>query len=148
ANVITGNSGNNIIDGKKGDDTILGGGGSDSITGGRGLDTLTGNGGTDTFLYTDTTESSAGSARPITRFPPASDVIDLHLIDAETTNAGKQTFSFIGDAAFSAEGQIRAFQSGADTIVQCNTTGASGAEMSLTLASFTATDLVATDFVL
>ena len=50
-------------------------------------------------------------------------------------------------AAFTAEGQIRAFQSGVHTVVEFNTTGTSGAEMSLQLDNFTAATLTVADFV-
>jgi hypothetical protein len=43
---------------------------------------------------------------------------------------------------------VRAFQSGGDTIIEVNTTGASGAEMSIVLLGFTAATLTAVDFTL
>ena len=76
----------------------------------------------------------------------SADVIDVSAIDAEAGVAGNQAFAFIGAAAFSAEGQIRAFTSGGHTLIEFNTTGASGAEMVIELDSIVA--VAATDFVL
>ena len=50
------------------------------------------------------------------------DKIDVSLIDAQTSTSGDQDFAFV-TGAFTAEGQVRAVQSGADTIVAFNTTG-------------------------
>jgi hypothetical protein len=46
------------------------------------------------------------------------------------------------------EGEIRAIQSGANTIIQINTTGNTGAEMVIQLSNFTASTLTAGDFIL
>ena len=53
------------------------------------------------------------------------DKIDLHFVDAKTSvgNLGNQDFSFSGGNAFSAEGQIRVFTEGGNTIVQVNNDG-------------------------
>jgi predicted Zn-dependent protease len=76
------------------------------------------------------------------------DRLDLLHIDAMAGTAGNQAFTFIGALAFSAEGEVRAFQSGADTLVQLNTTGAAGTEMPIVLQNFTALTLATADFVL
>ncbi len=56
------------------------------------------------------------------------------------------TFVFIGSLAFTAEGQVRAFQSGNNTIIQVNRSGAGGAEMEIVLQNFTASNLSEFDF--
>ena len=74
------------------------------------------------------------------------DRIDLNTIDAQAGVVGNQDFTFIGGAAFSAEGQVRFASSGGHTFIEANTTGASGAEMSIDLAGvFVMTGL---DFIL
>ena len=50
-------------------------------------------------------------------------------------------------AAFTAEGQVRAFQSGVHTVVEFNTTGGSVAEMSIQLDNFAAATLTFADFI-
>lgn len=50
-------------------------------------------------------------------------------------------FVYVGLGGFTAEGQIRAFQSGADTIVEFNTSGVGGAEMAIMLSNFLAVSL-------
>lgn len=97
--------------------TLVGGGGNDIITGGQGADILTGGQGADTFVYNNINESLDGVAeRDVIRdFLSGIDKINLSGIDANTTTAGNQAFSFIGTNAFSdrtagatlAAGQIR-----------------------------------------
>ena len=57
------------------------------------------------------------------------DYIDLSLIPGVTT--------FIGTAAFTAAGQVRAVQAGADVLIQINTSGTSGAESEILIANAT-----------
>ncbi|MFI0844677.1 hypothetical protein ACH196_11820, partial [Mesorhizobium sp. IMUNJ23232] len=92
-NVITGNSSSNILVGGIGSDTITGGGGADRIR----------------FEFTEDSDQFIGGSDLITDFVfSEGDRIDLQVIDANLTTAGNQKFSFIGDAVFSAAGQIRA----------------------------------------
>ena len=62
------------------------------------------------------------------------DKLDLSWIDAKAGQAGEQAFTFIGSGAFTAEGQIRAHVSGGDMLVEVNTSGHAGAEMSIELS--------------
>lgn len=97
--------------------TLVGGGGNDIITGGQGADILTGGQGADTFVYNNINESLNGvTERDVIRdFLSGIDKINLSGIDANTTVAGNQAFSFIGTNAFSdstlgatlAAGQVR-----------------------------------------
>lgn len=111
ANRITGNGLNNVLLGLAGDDTIEGGAGIDLITGGAGKDFLRGGTGRDTFLF-NTGEfggATTATADRIVDFSQAEDDrIYFSRMDADTTAAGDQAFSFIGSAAFSAAGQLRA----------------------------------------
>ena len=45
------------------------------------------------------------------------DLIDLSAIDARSSSAADNKFVFIGDAAFSGPGQLRAFQNAGNTFV-------------------------------
>ncbi len=103
-------------------------------------------------LVTDSTVAAPDEINDFTVNPAATaafiDRIDLSNIDARAGVAGNDAFTFIGSAAFTAEGQIRAVASGADTLIQINTTGTSGAEMAILLKTFTAANLAGADFVL
>jgi hypothetical protein len=154
---ITGSSVRSVLNGARGNDLINGGGLNDVLIGGLGKDTLTGGAGSDRFDFNALAESALGLPNAdriadMTVNPAAGasfiDRLDLSTIDARAGVAGNQAFAFIGGAAFSAEGQVRAFQSGADTLVQVNTTGASVSEMLIVLQNFTAATLTAADFIL
>ena len=80
----------------------------DFITGGIGSDTLTGGLGYDRFIDTATAKSPVGNTRDtISDFNTLLDKIDVAAIDANTTLANDQAFTFIGAADFSALGQVR-----------------------------------------
>jgi Ca2+-binding RTX toxin-like protein len=143
--------------GHVGNDALNGGGSSDLLEGGAGQDTMTGGAGSERFIFKAVTESgtSAATRDIITDFTvnPAAgtafvDRLDMGVIDAQAGFAGNQAFTFIGGAAFTAEGQIRAIQSGANTIVEVNTTGATVAEMTIQLSNFTVANLTVADFIL
>jgi Ca2+-binding RTX toxin-like protein len=139
-NRLTGNANNNVIAGFGGDDWLVGGIRQDDLTGGSGADR---------FDFNLVADSGLGATRDrILDFTHLVDDIDLSTIDAVAATATNDSFVFIGTAGFSAEGQIRAVQSGADTIVAMNTAGATGGEMQLLLSNFTAATLTAADFVL
>ncbi len=81
-----------------------------------------------------------------TQAPGDADVIDLSAIDAMAGTAGNNSFTLV--SAITGEGQILAVQSGGDTILQINTSGAGGAEMEIVLVGFDAANLTAADFLL
>jgi Ca2+-binding RTX toxin-like protein len=147
---IFGRGGNDTLIGGKGADAIKGGTGNDTITGGADADTLTGQAGADVFDYNAVSESGlvAATRDVILSFVQGAggDRIDVNTIDAQAGLGGNQNFAFIGGAAFSAEGQVRFTVSGGHTLVELNTTGAAGAEMSIDLAGVFA--LAASDFIL
>ncbi|PSB36879.1 beta strand repeat-containing protein [Aphanothece minutissima] len=151
ADSLTGDSSNNRLNGLGNNDTIDGGGGNDTLTGGLGVDLLTGGSGDDTFLYTASAETgtTAATRDSITDFEGAGvaggDLINVNAIDANTGAGGNQNFTFIGNAAFSAAGQLRFFQDGTNTILEANTTGVTGAEFTIQvngLHTFVAADFV------
>jgi Ca2+-binding RTX toxin-like protein len=107
------------------DNTIIGNNGQNTIVGGLGRDTMTGGGGADTFRWASTAETgvTAATADIITDFShsKSGDLVDLHLIDANTLVAGNQAFSFVGNNPFTAPGQVRTFTDGVDTFIALNT---------------------------
>jgi len=115
-------------------------GGIDTITGGVGNDYIEGGAGADIILA-----DLVGSSDTIVDFK-FGDKIDLGAIDANADVGGIQNFSFIGQAAFTAAGQVR--QNGRN--VEVNTVGASGAEMDIFLDGLypIGHPLTASDFVL
>jgi serralysin len=120
---LLGMDGNDRVFGLTGNDAALGGRGNDTIDGGVGRDILSGGAGADRFVFRSTGDTSVlnGSADLITDFSRADgDRVLLSLIDAKTV-AGNQAFAFIGTAAFTAPGQIRAVHSGGETRILLNT---------------------------
>ena len=96
----TGNGANNILIGNSAANVLNGGAGNDFLTGGGGKDTLTGGAGADAFIFTAVTDSTAAAPELISDFTWADgDYIDLTRIDANSTLAGDQAFSFV--SAFS-----------------------------------------------
>lgn len=149
ADDINGGAGRDTLRGGDDDDRLHGGGQADLIVGGAGRDVLYGDGGADVFDFNAVAESPGLGGRDVVMdFVAGEDRLDFAAIDARAGIAGNQGFSFIGTAAFSAEGQIRVVQAGASVVVQVNTTGTSGAEMVLILRDVQVGDLTPGDFVL
>jgi Ca2+-binding RTX toxin-like protein len=157
ANSLNGMAGNDVLFGEDGADTLNGGAGNDDlrgganadiIIGGLGRDTLQGNAGYDDFVFNTVPESGVSPALrdTIIGFQHNIDDIDLSTIDASAGTAGNNAFTFVGGAAFSAEGQIRVRQVGGDTYVDVNTTGATGVEMTIKLEGLVT--VTAVDFIL
>lgn len=151
ADLIDGGDGADELKGGTGDDVLIGGDGRDVLFGGSGRDVLSGGAGKDLFCYENLTDSSAGELRDvILDFGfEGRDKIDLSCIDAVAIRAGNQRFHFIADVEFSKEGQIRATQVGADSLIQINTNDKrSGPEMEILIQSFDAAQLTADYFIL
>ena len=127
---LTGNQGANVIVGLTGNDTL---------TGGAGADTLTGGGGVNVFVYTALTDSKTTIAGrdTITDFSTgAGDLIDLHLLDADTTvgSPGDQAFTFIGLAGFSGKaGELGFAGVGPNTKILGDVNGDAVADFSILL---------------
>ncbi len=112
ANVLNGGNGADTLLGMGGADTLLGGAGADRLTGGAGRDVMTGGADNDTFIFAAVSEMSTAVASRdvITDFTPGVDKFDFAAIDANTTVAGDQAFSFLatqGAAFTGVRGQIR-----------------------------------------
>ena len=153
ADTMVGSARGDYFTGDAGNDTMRGGAGADGLVGGLGADRLTGGTGADTFVFGVVADSTVALRDVITDFTVNAaagvafiDKLNLSLIDAKAGTVANDAFTFVGGAAFSAVGQVRAVQSGADTLVQVNTAGAGGAEMVVVLQGFQATSLTAADF--
>jgi len=107
SDIIDGGAGDDLLIVGDEDDTIMGGAGDDTISGGKGGDRLYGGDGKDTFWFHHLNEIKPAHGDFITDLH-GSDVIDLSLIDADTTQGGDQAFVLVaaldghaGEAAFS-----------------------------------------------
>ena len=133
---LVGGQGNDTLTGEGGRDSLLGGAGDDILSGGGSGDLMTGGLGTDSFDFTFANEigTLAANRDKITDFTAGSDLVNLTAIDANTTLAGNQAFSFIAAAAFtSVAGQLR--YSALDGLLQGDIDGNGVADFSLDLAS-------------
>jgi Ca2+-binding RTX toxin-like protein len=135
-NILTGHAGNDRLRGMNGKDALSGGIGKDAIEGGLGADVLSGGADADTFLWRDIAEIglSTGTADIVKDFSrSAEDVLNLRLIDADSTRSGNQNFDFIGTGAFTDAGQIRYSPVGKYTWLLLNTDGDSSPDAMLRL---------------
>ncbi|WP_162003422.1 CAP domain-containing protein [Microvirga tunisiensis] len=87
----------NQISGTSGNDVLYGTSGADMIDGHYDMDILTGGSGNDTFVFDTAIEANGDTIRD---FVHSTDKIDLHGIDANTSVAGDQQFTFIGTERF------------------------------------------------
>jgi RTX calcium-binding nonapeptide repeat (4 copies) len=107
---LRGVNGPDGLGGGAGNDLLLGGNGDDALLGDADADTLAGGAGADVFLYALATDAPRGGAPETIRdfSRTEGDVIDLSLIDADTTAAGDQAFTFRGGGAFTGTpGELR-----------------------------------------
>jgi hypothetical protein len=128
SNILVGNTGNNLLKGLA------------------GLDRLTGRAGADRFDFDALSDSVADTNRDvITDFNHAqADLIDVSTIDSNDGVAGDQAFTFIGNAAFSAAGQLR--YNPVNGFIQGNVNNNLTADFEIKLTG--APSVIATDFVL
>jgi Ca2+-binding RTX toxin-like protein len=139
-NTLFGGGSRDLLFGFGGNDKLNGGVGSDRLFGGAGKDELTGGPDPDAFLYAKLSDSgiTAGTRDLIADFEQGSDLIDLHLIDANTTNAAgtNDTFTFIGtNAPFTGTpGQLRTFWSAFGQIIEGDVNGDKKADFSIEIA--------------
>jgi Ca2+-binding RTX toxin-like protein len=149
SNTLLGLGGDDTIYGGNAPDTIDGGSGNDRLFGGFGPDVLTGGIGADRFVFEQTLDLGAtrGNADLITDFSSAGgDRITLKEVDADTTAADDQDFSFIGTAAFSnTAGELRYYFLNGQTVIEMDTDGDALADLFLKLDGEIA--LVASNFI-
>jgi Ca2+-binding RTX toxin-like protein len=127
---------------------INGNAGDNSISGGLGADTLSGGAGNDSFLYGAAAHSTAAARDTILSFA-SGDKINLAQIDANATTTGtNDAFTFIGSGAFTGTaGQLRAYKSGTEWIVEGDTNGDGTADLVIGLTTANPA-IIAADFVL
>lgn len=127
---------------------ITGGAGPDTLSGGGGADTLTGGTGADLFVLSDATQSAPAAPDTIADFSAVGgDRIDLSGMDANSTTAADDAFTFLGAAAFSnIAGQLRIQAVGADLQLQGDINGDGAADFTIILTAVTT--LAVTDIVL
>lgn len=138
--LLTGTAKNDTLSALAGDDTLIGGAGTDKLTGGLGADTFKFNSVSDSGITAKTRDT-------ITDFNSTqNDKIDLSGIDANSVVADDQAFTFINNAAFSADatGQLR-FDS-TTGILYGSTNADTNAEFSILLSGVTSLAMV--DFIL
>ena len=147
---LYGDVGNDTLTGRAGNDLLDAGNGKDRLLGGAGVDTLTGGINADTFVFKGLSESgiTTASRDVVTDFTDASDKFDVSGIDANAATGANDAFTALITGAFSAAGQIRAQQSGADVMLAFNTDADSGAEMTLLVLDATVAEFGLSDFVL
>jgi Ca2+-binding RTX toxin-like protein len=107
---LLGTAGKDVIALKNGADLVYAHGGDDIIKGGGGKDWMFGQSGSDVFVYISLKDSRAGEANrdEILDWASGADMIDLRRIDADTTQAGNQAFSWIGLKSYSGTaGELR-----------------------------------------
>lgn len=124
--VIKGGAAADIINGRDGTDQIDGGKGDDVLTGGLGQDVIAGGEGADTFVFGSLGDSpTLADADTITDFDEnqAGEVIDLSLIDADTSDGADQAFLSVTQSAALVKNSITFYQSGGETIVQADVDG-------------------------
>jgi Ca2+-binding RTX toxin-like protein len=146
---LSGSQGNDSLVGDTGANVLQGWNGNDVLTGSGGKDTLTGGIGGDRFVYGSVAESVVGAnADLIADFSHAqADKIDLAAIDAKTTVAGDQAFSFIGTALYTGvAGQLRYSGAGGVTTIAGDVNGDGVSDFHIQLTGAIA--LVAADFML
>lgn len=104
---LVGGGNSDYLAGGDGNDGLFGMDGQDFLIGGAGQDTLRGGFASDHFRFLSVTDSTVANPDHILDLE-GFDRIDLTAIDADSNVDGDQAFTWIGDSAFSAAGQLRA----------------------------------------
>lgn len=123
-----------VVTGTTANDTLVGTSGNDIFTGGLGKDTFFGGAGSDRFVYSSTAESKVGTPRDIIADWDATDVIDLHMIDANITTGGNDAFTFIGSGTADrnvGHAELKYYQTGGNTYVVADTDGDGMADLQI-----------------
>lgn len=145
ADVAHGYDGNDTMAGNAGNDRLYGDAGNDKINGGRGVDKLYGGSGADVFIFDDGHSGKTAASRDtIYDFVKGTDDLDLRLVDADTSLAGDQAFTYSGRTA-SSHGVWYGL-SGEAVVVQMDRTGDGISDMQIKLNAVSS--LTAADFLL
>ena len=146
ANTIIGRGGNDVLAGAGGADLLRGDRGDDLLLGGEGADILIGGAGADRFEWRLWEQSTRGARDTVVDFRSGTDVLKLDGMDAIEGGAD-DAFTFIGDAPFTAAGQVRVVELAGDRVaVLASTDGDRTAELQIIVQG--AATLTADDFVL
>ena len=144
SDTLIGDTGANILIGLEGDDYITGGGGADILFG----DDEDYGGGSDVFIYTALTDSGIGTGLHdiIKDFDAGTDTTAVDSIDLTAIVSG--TFTFDGDAAFSADsGNTHARFDNNTKILEIDADGDATADMEIELTGVDGTHLDQNDFI-
>lgn len=134
------------IEGGAANDSLTGGAVADTLSGGLGTDHLYGGGGKDLFVFGTLADSASKATADVIHDWNAGDRIDLTGIDADSSASGDQAFTFIGNAAFSAAGQLQVINNGVTTFVSGDVNGDGVADFVIKLSGVQS--LADTDFLL
>lgn len=154
ADTVTGGTGADTLNGSFGADQLKGGQGDDVLIGGFDGDLLTGGGGRDQFVYASENDATASGADTIFGFQVSAngqnyiDRIDLSAVDAIHSTTVVEDFVFVGQAAFSAAGQVRVVADGGNTKVLVSTDSDATAEITIILDQVSVATIGAEDFIL
>ena len=130
-----------------GNDYFSGGAGQDFVSGGTGQDTMTGGAGADRFIFRTAADSTVAASDTIADFAHLVDKLFLNAIDASSSVAGDQAFTFIGARTFDHQaGQLRAQAVDGNTIVSGDVNGDGAADFAILLTGVMT--LSSADFVL
>jgi Ca2+-binding RTX toxin-like protein len=128
-------SGNDRITGGSYGDKLEGFGGNDVLYGRQGADRLYGGSGADVFTFKSGRDSTvdADGRDTIQDFSASQkDKIDLRAIDANTTAAGNQTFSFVGRNGFHDKaGELRYEKYGSGVLISGDVNGDGSTDFSI-----------------
>jgi Ca2+-binding RTX toxin-like protein len=147
--IVTGGAGDDTLTGRQGNDTIVGGAGKDLLNGSGGNDVLIGGGGGDTFNFASDYPRTGGMDVIADFTRVEGDIIRLHSIDANTTNAHgtNDVFRFIGEQAFSKRaGELKVDYRNGDAFVSGDVNGDGVADFLIRMVG--AKNLTAADFIL
>ncbi len=146
--MLRGNGRDNTISGGGGDDRLTGQAGNDTLTGGAGRDVMLGGADSDSFMFRAVSDSTVGAGRDMIKdFAAGIDTIDLAAIDADSSAASDQAFSFIGSGVFThTAGELRAALFGDNTLVSGDVDGNGQADFHILLTGNVT--LQGSDFVL
>lgn len=147
--ILSGGGGGDRIFGGSGGDILQGQHGTDRLFGGEGRDTLTGGEDRDVFVFADgDMGASVAAADLITDFDQAlNEKVRLLDVDADTTTAGDQAFTWLGSGDFTGTaGELRYVHSGGNTYIRGDTDGDGAGDFVIGLIGLY--DLTTADFVL
>ena len=123
SNTLLGNNGNDTLYGSTSSDSLYGDADNDTLIGDGGIDYLTGGTGQDTFVYFAVSDSIVHLQDQIFDFETGIDKLDLSAIDADTTTAGNQAFTFVQFPSGFAAGQATIVNGGSVTHVYLDVDG-------------------------